>query len=134
VALAARLFSTDDTHELILVKPEHVRDAVAFMDRLYGMTALGYAECSREALADAAEARDRSDDIKEYLVSRHGLAKFLRNAGRFKRQDLEETLNMSRDEASGVINTLWDCRMVRREGGDVRVEPTLHGLLREVSV
>jgi hypothetical protein len=132
VALAARLFSTDASHECIVVKKEHVEDAVAFLDRLYEMPSFGYAERSREAIADAAEARAMYDDIKGYLRTQHGLAKFLRNAGTFRRQDLEEILNIERSEANAVINNLWSNRMVRKEKGDVRVMPALHDLLREV--
>lgn len=134
VALAARLFSTDDTHEKLIVTAAHVGDAVAFIDRLYSMKGFGYAERSEEILKDRSEAASKSDEIKQYLIGRKGLAKFLRNSGKFRRQDLEEILNMSREEANAVINTLWNSRMVRKEGADVRVESTLHALLREIKL
>jgi len=134
VALAARLFSTDETYERVVVKVEHVNDAVAFINRLYKMRGFGYAERSEEIIKDRKHARDHRDDIKQYLVGRKGLAKFLRAQGKFRRQDLEEIMNMSREEANAVINTLWNARMVRKEGGDVRVEPTLHELLREIKL
>lgn len=130
VALAARLFSTDSTHENVLVRPEHVEDAVVFMDRLYSMGVFGYAERSRERISDAREAQQNVDDIREYLNDRPGLAKFLRNHAKFRRQDLEEILDVSREEANGTINALWEARMVRKEQADIRVEPTLHELLR----
>jgi hypothetical protein len=132
VALAARLFSTDAKHECIVVKREHVEDAVAFLDMLYNMPSFGYAERSKEAIQDAAEAHAQYDEVKGYLRTQHGLAKFLRNAGTFRRQDLEEILNIERSEANAVINSLWASRMVRKEKGDVRVLPALHDLLREV--
>jgi len=130
--MAARIFSTDDTHERLIVKIEHVEDAVAFMNRVYGMPGFGYAERSKEILHDRQEAANNYDDVKQYLVGRKGLAKFLRNAGRFQAKDLESFMNMSRDEANAIVNTLWNSRMVRKERGDVVVEPMLHALLREV--
>jgi hypothetical protein len=27
---------------------------------------------------------------------------------------------------------LWNCKMVRKEKGDIKVEPTLHRILREI--
>jgi len=46
---------------------------------------------------------------------------------------LEEVLNVDRDRANSIINVLYNARMIRKEGGaDNIVEPTLHGLLREV--
>lgn len=134
VALAARTFSTDDSHERVIVTPAHVEDAVAFMDRIYGMPGFGYAERSKEIRSDQVEAGRNYDDVKQYLVGRKGLAKFLRSAGRFQSKDLESFMNMSRDEANAVVNTLWNSRMVRKERGDVVVEPILHSLLREVKL
>lgn len=133
VAMAARLFSTDDTFENIVVTKEHVRDAVEFMNRLYGMPGFGYGELSKERIDDLKEARNAQDHMRHYLAVNDGLGKFLRNSNSFRRQDLEEIMNMSREEANAVINILWSNRMVRKDPkGDVRVEPALHGLLREV--
>jgi hypothetical protein len=132
VALAARLFSTDRGGDCIVVRRSHVIDAVKFLDLVYSMPSFGYAERSKEAIADTQEAHQLHDEVKEFLIMQPGLAKFLRNAGTFRRQDLEEILNIERAEANAVINRLWGNRMVRKEKGDVRVMPALHSLLREV--
>lgn len=133
VALAGRTFSTDDNFEKIIVTPAHVEDAVHFFDVIYEMPTLGYADRSRERILDTQEAEESKDAIREYLLTRRNLAKLLRQLGRFRRQDLEEVLNLDRESANGVINTLYNARMIRKEGGaDNVVEPTLHSLLREV--
>jgi len=134
VAMAARVFSTDDSYERLIVKPEHVEDAVAFLQRLYEMKGFGYAERSREYLNDREEAAHNYDDVKQYLVGRKGLSKFLRSTGRFQPKDLESFMSLSREEANGVVNTLWNARMVRKERGEVVVEPMLHAILREVKL
>jgi hypothetical protein len=130
-ALAARTFSTDDKGERLIVKREHAEDAARFINLLYGMKTFGYRDRSRERLNDQREAEDNKERIKEYLKGRPLLAKHLRSAGKFRRQDLEELLNTGRDEANAIINTLFEARMVRRVLGDIYVEPTLHALLRE---
>lgn len=132
VAMAARLFSTDADFECIVVTPEHVKDAVKFMNKLYGMEGFGYAELSGERLQDVRDAANSQDEMRHYLRNNKGLAKFLRNMNTFRRQDLEEIMNMSREEANAVINTLWNARMVRKDKMDVRVEPAMQHLLREV--
>lgn len=135
VAIAARLFSTDDeTHERVIVTTEHVEAAVQFINILYGMDVFGYRERSRQILADKAEAVEKAVEIKQYLKGRPMLAKHLRSAGKFRRQDLEELMNISREEANGIINTLYEARMVRRHLGDIYVEPTLHTILRELKI
>ncbi len=131
VAMAIRLFSTRDG-ETVIVTKEHVQDAVMFMNKLYQMPALGYGTRSNDQLVSMKNAeRNRKETIK-FLKSRRGLVSFLRGSNSFRRQDVEEVLNMSREEANGVVNTLWDFRMIRKEKGDIRVEPTLHDLLRKV--
>jgi len=132
VALAARTFSTDAKGERIVVSKYHVDDAVTFMNAIYGMEAFGYAERSQERLDDLAEARTRVDEVRKYLHNNRGLAKFMRSNASFRRQDIEEILNKDRDSANAVINKLWTTRMIRKEGADLKVEPALHGLLREV--
>jgi disulfide oxidoreductase YuzD len=130
-ALAARLFSTDETYQKIVVKPEHVHDAVAFLHHIYGMETFGYRDRSDEVFEDRREAVQNIGSMKKYLMENRDLAKFLRSNASFRRQDLEEILNLSREEANGKINKLWAARMVRKDAGDIRVEPTLHVILRE---
>ena len=132
VAIAARLFSTDKSYERVMVRREHVEAAVAFMDRLYNMPGFGYGERSRELINDRNEARGNRGRIRRYLADKPGLAKFLRSAGKFRRQDIEEVLNVDREEANAIISTLYEARMVRKLKGDIWVEPTLHDLLRRV--
>jgi hypothetical protein len=129
-ALAARTFSTDRTGERVIVRSCHVKDAVAFVDRLYGMRGFGYAERSREMLDARDEAEDNAKDIKSYLGRKPGLAAFLRGTGKFRRQDVEEVLNVDREQANAIISRLWDAKMIRKEKGDIKVEPTLHAILR----
>ncbi len=130
-AIAARLFSTDRSSEKVVVEKAHVQAAHDFLNILYEMPSFGYEERSHERIQDRKEAEDNRADIRRYLLERRGLAKFMRSNGRFRRQDLEEVVNVDRDGANAIINKLWESRMVSKQGQDVRVEPTLHELLRE---
>lgn len=134
VALAARTFSTDRSGECIVVKKVHVQDAVKFIDKVYQMPGFGYHEVSREQIEDFKAAISMRDDAKGYLVSQVGLSKFLRSmaGGRFRRQDLEDILMLERDTAVLIINSLWKYRLIRREGANIKMQPILHELLREV--
>jgi hypothetical protein len=132
VALAARLFSTDDGYENVLVRKEHVWDAVNFLRHIYNMPGFGYGELSRQRISARQEARSNRDDIRKWLRGRPGMATFLRENASFKRQDIEEVMNMNREEANSVINTLFHSRMVRKDKGLVYVEYELHQLIREV--
>lgn len=130
-AIAARLFSTDSSYENIVVQPQHVDAAVQFINLLYGMDSFGYRERSREQLGDRLVAENNKDSMAQYLKGRPTLAKYLRTTGKFRRQDLDEIMNLSREESNAIISTLYENRMVRKVLGDIVVEPTLHTLLRE---
>lgn len=132
VAMAARLFSTDETYQKVCVRKEHVWDAVAFLDRIYSLKGFGYAELSNERIKDRQEAKAKGAEIRKWMQGRQGLAKFLRANPNFKRQDLEEFMNVGREEANAIINKLWEASMVRKDRGTIIVEPALHVLIREV--
>ena len=133
VALAARLFSSDERGEVLIVRKAHVKAAVAFIDRIYSMPGFGYAERSSESIDDAKAAK-RPENIKaakNVLGRNAGLDKFLKAQGRFRRQDLEEILDVDREEANAIISELYSLRMVYKVKGDVLLTPTLHKILRE---
>jgi hypothetical protein len=132
VALAARLFSTDEGYQNVIVNKAHVDDAVKFINHIYSMDVFGYRERSDEAYRNREQAVKSRSDIRLYLLNMRGLAHFMRTNGSFRRQDIEEVMDMGREEANAVITKLWDARMVRKVKGDILVEPTLHKLLREV--
>jgi hypothetical protein len=132
VALAIRTFSTDRSGERVLIRRVHVRDAVRFMDLLYRMEGFGYAERSRQIISERKEAEQHAQRIKKYMYEKPQLAEFLRGTGSFRRQDLEEILNIDREDANQIISFLWSKKMVRKIKGDIKVEPTLHRILREV--
>ena len=132
VALAARTYSTDETGELIIVTRAHVRDAVKFIDRIYGMEGFGYKQWSTEKLNDLRDAAKHVDDTKAYLAGQPGLGKFLRSMGSFRRTDLEDMLNMSKEDANRTISTLWNYRMIVRAGPQIKLVPVMHDILRSI--
>jgi hypothetical protein len=135
VALAARLFSSDETGEKLIVTGEHVRDAVEFMDILYGMKGFGYRELSKAALQDRGTAEENHEEIKMWLTHNDltGLAEFMVYQPRFRRQDIEEVLGVDKTFANQVIHKLIDTKMARKEGANVVVQPTLNVVLRELA-
>jgi hypothetical protein len=132
VALAARTFSTDETHERILVEEKHVNDAVDFMNRLYGMEGFGYLDLSREYIEEELEAERHYKAAKRYVQGRVGLSKFLRTTGTFRITDMMDVLGVERDVAVSITGTLYKFRMIKRDGGVNRISPVLHRILREL--
>lgn len=134
VALAARTFSTDETHELVIVTQEHVRGAKDIMLTLYSEPGFGYFDISDERKSDVRKAVDHSDEAKRWLYENLELVRFLRQRqdGHFRRQDLEDMLVMDRDQSASVVNQMFNFGLVRRDRANVAMEPILHQLLREL--
>jgi hypothetical protein len=57
ISVAARVFSTDETGEKIVVKKCHVQFACDYLDQLYSKPSLGYKEFSSEQMFAAENAR-----------------------------------------------------------------------------
>lgn len=132
-AIAARTFSTDKSGEMLIIRKVHVRDAVRLIDHLYGMPNFGYKDWSEEQLADIQQASEFYDDAKQYLANDPELSKFLRQVqGGFRTQDLQDMLNLDREMANAKINTLWKYRMIIRSNADIRMQPLMHEILREL--
>jgi hypothetical protein len=129
-ALAARTHSTDETGELVIIGARHIYDAAQLLNSLYRDPGFGYAERSTKALADVDEAQDRKHEIERYLPTRPGLANFMRGQGRFKNYDLQEVLNLDRDEANYIVSLLTKARMLSRQGAYNVASPILQDILR----
>jgi MCM P-loop domain/CHC2 zinc finger len=130
-AIAARTFSTDETCENVIVARPHVEAAVKLINILYSMPRFGYLERSREVLGSLSLARGSREPAMQFLKGYPGLIQHLRSQGRFRRQDLEEMLDIDRLEANTLISQLFGFGMIRRVKGDIIVQPALHEILRE---
>jgi hypothetical protein len=133
VAMAARLFSTDKSGQCIVVNTSHAEAACSFLKSLYGSSQFGYSDVSREIFLDEMMARGHVEEIHSMMDSNPMLAKFLRSSAKFKRNDAEEILNMSREEIGAILNYLWERRMLRRDGPYIKCTATLQSILREVA-
>jgi hypothetical protein len=107
---------------------------VAFIDNVYGMESFGYKESSRWELDKHHAAIKSMDDAKGYLLTRPGLGRFFINTGGiFRRQQMEEQLNLSREEAQVIIQRLSNMGMIQSmNANDYKIMPLMNGLLREI--
>lgn len=135
VALAARTFSTDRAFENIIVKREHVRGASELIADLYGDDGFGYAKVSEKAREDKHLGVSQYDDSREWLHNNAGLVKFLssQRSGHFRTQDLEDMLNMDREQAKTYIAKMFSFGLVRKDGANIRMLPFLHQMIRELN-
>jgi formaldehyde-activating enzyme involved in methanogenesis len=129
-AVAARLFSTDETAECIVVKPEHVKAAADFIHRLYSYDNFGYYSRSQRIVRNREIAKENRTRIHRWLRENPTVLEFLldRKAS-FRSQDLEEMAHLDRDEVRNVLNVLSAAKMVSKEKSQIILEPELQDLL-----
>jgi len=134
VAIAARTFSTDRTCTKIVVKPVHVESAALFLDYIYGSDGFGYREASQRVKAEEHKAIGFMRDVKEYMYTRPGLARFLiSSGGDFRAQQVQEQLGYTREEANLVIQKLSAMSMVKSlDAWTYRITSHLNTVLREI--
>jgi hypothetical protein len=133
VAIAGRTFSTDETRTRIVVEKIHVESAVTFLNYIYGLPSFGYREASEREQAEKHMAANYMDDVKEYMYARPGLARFLiASGGDFRAQQMQEQLNMTREESNLVIQKLSMMSMIKSlDAWTYRITPYLNTVLRE---
>lgn len=136
VAIAARTFSSDERHESIVVNKAHVEDAVRFIDHIYGLSSFGYKEISRRLKDDSRTAHDEKGFIEDYLRGRPLLARFLVSCGgTFRRQQMEEQLNHSKEEASSIIMQFTHRGfMASADEFTYRIGPELNDVLKGMNI
>jgi hypothetical protein len=135
VAIAARTYSASATGECVIVKVQHVKAAVDFLDAVYGTEAMGYKRHSSTVQEDRRRALAGMSAAREYLKNNDHLIDVLQAVGAttFRPRDFEEIGGVDRDEANLIVKKFVGWRMIRRGSqGRMKMEPSLVKLLREL--
>lgn len=136
VAVAARLFSTDETGEKVLVRRQHVDTALHFLDTVYGMDSFGYRRYSNRRILDAARARNNRAKTRSLVLGNEAIQNTLlrvMNHHKFKNRDFEERGGMMREEAAIAADELIDLGMLKSmSGGYLKMTSELLDLMRDI--
>lgn len=135
VAVAGRLFSTDETGELLVVDFEHVEAAEDLLNAFYGMESFGYKEHSANVIHERKQAEKNEKAVRQYLAANEAALDVLAQciSGTFKVRDFQEFGGMHQLEAQEVVKDLLRWRVVRRlTKGYLRAEPTLIKVVKEL--
>lgn len=133
VAIAARLFSTDDSYTKLVVKKEHVDTAAKFIEYLYKKETFGYGEISRQAHDSRTDAQQSEEWAKDYMRRNKHVKMFLKRRSTFTRQMMEEEMNTARESANGYISELSSHGLLNRDRfGRLVTDPVLNSILRRM--
>lgn len=133
VAIAGRLFSSDRTFENLIVRKVHVKAAFDFIKVLYENDRFGYEQVSAEDQRDKFISENHEEAATDWAYEHLTAAKLIKTRAFFRRSDLEDVLNITREEANEIVNLLWEWRMIRREGPDNYPTEPFQRILRDTT-
>lgn len=134
-ALAARLFSTDESMEKIIVTPAHVQCAASLLDKWYSDPSCGYDKFS-EAIRQADNLVSEDEVAKTLLAERYAKTMIagLLNGLEFSERDIQDLGALDRFGSNDFISTLVRNRAMKRVNGRNTYEkhPAFTALLRRL--
>lgn len=120
-AVAARVFSCDESGEQLIVTADHVRFIVTYLERVYNARSMSYGEYSgQQSRGESVSDDDRRTIANEIegWANRDNALDFLRQARIFKKSELEDVLGWDSDYVKSQLRFLSSHRLIRsaREG------------------
>jgi hypothetical protein len=128
IATAACVFSSDESGENIIVKPEHVDFVVDFMNSLYCAKSFGYDKLSEQERAASDSSDDKLAKLRMMfltlpMVDVNEMAKTLYQLPYFSRATLEDYTGLSKDDLKVLLKFMTTQHLVEKSRGDYRRLP-----------
>ena len=128
VAAACCVFSSDETGQKVIVKPEHVDFVVDFMDELYCAKSFGYDRLSEQDMVTSDTSADNIGKLRSLfltlpLVDANEMAKILYQLPYFSRATLEDYTGLSKDDLKMLLKYMTNNHLVDKVKGDYRRLP-----------
>jgi len=124
VAIACRLFSTEDG-ENVIVNKEHVQFAYDFLTEIYAKKSFDYEGYSLNQIKNIKVAESKVDVIASYLKAHQLIDAF--NAPFVTFQTLKEQCGLKDDDFKALFKDLIDAKMLEeyRRGEYIKTAPLL---------
>lgn len=128
VACAACVVSTDETFTKVIVKPEHVRFVVEFMEKLYTSKSFGYDKLSEQDSIVSDISVSNITKLRALFLTipcsdANELAKTLYSLPYFNRATLEDYTGLPRDDLRVLLKFLTTNNLVEKFKADYRRLP-----------
>jgi hypothetical protein len=135
VAAAARVHSTDESGEQVVVRREHVAFVVAYLERIYTSRSMSYGEFSDQQRGAEELDPDSEQAIRRELegwLSPDNAMTFFRQAGNFKKTELTDVVGWDEQYAKAQLKYLASKRLIRTTRDGYRKNAVFIALLRSM--
>jgi 5S rRNA maturation endonuclease (ribonuclease M5) len=135
-ALAARLFSCDETGDTVVVTKEHVNYVVRWLESQYDKSSMSY-----DSWSEMAWASERFDPATEVLVadvitdmpSAGDIVLFFSKQNRsFRQAEFEAATGIDREDIKELIKILIRHSALQVDGNGYRTQPNLNTLIKKL--
>lgn len=128
VAAAACVFSSDETGQKVIVKPEHVDFVVDFMNEIYCAKSFGYDKLSEQDRVTSDTSDDNIGKLRREfmmlpMVDHNEMAKVLYQLPYFSRATLEDYSGLGKDDLRTLLKFMTNNHLVDKLRGDYRRLP-----------
>lgn len=128
VSAACCVFSSDETGEKVIVKPEHVDFVVDFMEELYSTKSFGYDKLSEQDAAVSDTSDNNITKLRQAFLALpipdfNEMAAILYQLPYFSRATLEDYTGLSRDDLKMLLKFMTTQHLVDKFKGDYRRLP-----------
>lgn len=130
VAVAARLYSTDDSGQRVIVTADHVKFARKYLDEIYSKPSLAYAAYSRQEKDAEKLALQYVKEVEDFTNLFPDVADIFMRQNFIRGQELEEQLAVDRNTVREHLHFLSRTRMIERTSYGYRKSPTFIAILR----
>lgn len=134
-AVAARLFSTDDKGEKLIVKPGHVDYAASMLDRSYRKPSMSYVEYARKWKSQNYLTQERRKEVIDELQSYSDpdmLITCLLNENLFTKVSLRDGLDLEDDEYKRLWRFMLRSGLTKKVARGLRKVPAFTKLLKSM--
>ena len=128
IAAACCVFSTDETYENVIVKPEHVDFVVDFMNEIYCAKSFGYDKLSEQDqatsdISDSNIGKLRMMYLTLPLMDANEMARIIYQLPYFSRATLEDYTALAKDDLKMLLKFMTTQHLVDKCHGDYRRLP-----------
>ncbi len=128
IAAACCVFSTDETYENVVVKPEHVDFVVDFMDEIYCSKSFGYDKLSEQEKATCDTSDSNIGKLRKIylalpLMDINEMSRILYQLPYFSRATLEDYTGLQKDDLKMLLKFMTTQHLVDKYHGDYRRLP-----------
>jgi len=131
VSLAARLYSTDEKGEQVIVTPEHVAYIGTYLDMIYSKPAFAYDIWSKSRRSAITLTNEKLVEDRLRAIGK-AIIEVLMDMRQLRINDIEEVLGMSREEAKEFISFMVRNRALCKQYTYYIKQPALIALLRKL--